>query len=185
MTNPKPISQSCGSSCTSGYCPAQRPLRGPSGLEPAWPGSRCVLASPDAPPAHAARGVRRLTPPRTRTARPKRMHRGPHTRGALGAALALHARRAPLADGSSRPVGEPKDCGPASVRLEFIEYSVCEARSLRGFRCINLAVGQHHTERERSLSSDAPEPASRRSGPRANGKGGMIDGGGGSGGGPA
>ena len=28
--------------------------RGPSGLTPAWPGSRCVLASPDAPPAHAA-----------------------------------------------------------------------------------------------------------------------------------
>ena len=70
--------------------------RGQSGLTPAWPGSRCVLASPDAPPAHAARGVRRLTPPRTRTARPKRMHRGPHTRGALGAALALHARRAPV-----------------------------------------------------------------------------------------
>ena len=43
-----------------------------------------------------SRGVMRLTPPRTRTARPKRMHRGPHTRGALGAALALHARRAPV-----------------------------------------------------------------------------------------
>ena len=67
--------------------------RGPSGLTPAWPGSRCVLASPDAPPAHAACGVMTLTPPR---ARPKRMHRGSHTRGALGAALALHARRAPV-----------------------------------------------------------------------------------------
>ena len=36
---------------------------------------------------------------------------------------------------------------------------------LRGFQCKNLAVGQHHTERERRLSSDAPEPASHRSGP--------------------
>ena len=35
----------------------------------------------------------------------------------------------------------------------------------RRFQCKNLAVGQHHTARERSLSSDAPEPASRRSGP--------------------
>ena len=42
---------------------------------------------------------RPLTPSRTRTARPKRMHRGPHTRLALGAALALHARAVlPLAD---------------------------------------------------------------------------------------
>ena len=40
-----------------------------------------------------------------------------------------------------------KDCGPASVSLEF-EYSVCEATRLRGFQCINLAVGQHHTEQD-------------------------------------
>ena len=47
---------------------------------------------------------------------------------------------------------------------------------LRGFQCKNLAVGQHHTARKRRLSSDAPEPTSRRSGPWADGKGGMIDG---------
>ena len=128
MTNPKPISQSCGSSCTSGYCPAQRPLRGPSGLEPAWPGSRCVLASPDAPPAHAARGVRRLTPPRTRTARPKRMHRGPHTRGALGAALALHARRAPVGrcelKAGGRAAARPPEAPPAAATAAHGQPSV-------------------------------------------------------------
>ena len=43
---------------------------------------------------------------------------------------------------------------------------------LRGFQCKNLAVGQHHTARERRLSSDAPEPASRRSGPGRMEKGG-------------
>ena len=51
--------------------------------------------------------------------------------------------------------------------------AVCvELAPLRGFQCKNLAVGQHHTARERRLSSDAPEPALRRSGPRADGKGG-------------
>ena len=64
--------------------------RGQSGLTPAWPGSRCVLASPDAPPAHAVPHAHR--PTQAHAPRPA------HTRLALGAALALHsrARRAPV-----------------------------------------------------------------------------------------
>ena len=44
--------------------------------------------------------------------------------------------------------------------LAHVSGAVCVGLArLRGFQCKNLAVGQHHTARERRLSSDAPEPA--------------------------
>ena len=113
-----------GRGCTAeevGALPAPRPG---SGLSLAWPirapsARRAIARRRDAPPrakranAQLARLKVRarlprcpltpLTPPRTRTARPKRKHHGPHTRGALGAALALHA--APCTRGQMRAQG--------------------------------------------------------------------------------
>ena len=75
--------------CASGYCPAQRPPPRAKRAHACLARLKVRARLPRCP-------LTPLTPPRTRTARPKRKHRGPHTRGALGAALALHARRAPV-----------------------------------------------------------------------------------------
>ena len=75
--------------CASGYCPAQRPPPRAKRAHACLARLKVCARLPRCP-------LTPLTPPRTRTARPKRKHRGPHTRGALGAALALHARRAPV-----------------------------------------------------------------------------------------
>ena len=75
--------------CASGYCPAQRPPPRAKRAHARLARLKVRARLPRCP-------LTPLTPPRTRTARPKRKHRGPHTRGALGAALALHARRAPV-----------------------------------------------------------------------------------------
>ena len=74
--------------------------RGPSGLTPAWPGSRCVLASPDARSRRSRRPARAPPDPIACTAA--------RTRAALSAPLSPFTRAVlPLADASSRPAGEP------------------------------------------------------------------------------
>ena len=120
-----------------------------SGLSLAWPirapsARRAIARRRDAPPrawranAQLARLKVRarlprcpptpLTPPRTRTARPKRKHRGPHTRGALGAALALHARRAPVGrcelKAGGRAAARPPEAPPAAATAAHGQPSV-------------------------------------------------------------
>ena len=74
--------------------------RGPSGLTPAWPGSRCVLASPDARSRRSPRPARAPPDPSASTAA--------RTRAALSAPLSPLTRAVlPWADASSRPAGEP------------------------------------------------------------------------------
>ena len=74
--------------------------RGPSGLTPAWPGSRCVLASPDARSRRSCRPARAPPDPIACTAA--------RTRAALSAPLSPLTRAVlPWADASSRPAGEP------------------------------------------------------------------------------
>ena len=74
--------------------------RGPSGLTPAWPGSRCVLASPDARSRRSRRPARAPPDPIACTAA--------RTRAALSAPLSPFTRAVlPWADASSRPAGEP------------------------------------------------------------------------------
>ena len=74
--------------------------RGPSGLTPAWPGSRCVLASPDARSRRSRRPARAPPDPSASTAA--------RTRAALSAPLSPLTRAVlPWADASSRPAGEP------------------------------------------------------------------------------
>ena len=74
--------------------------RGPSGLTPAWPGSRCVLASPDARSRRSRRPARAPPDPSASTAA--------RTRAALSAPLSPFTRAVlPWADASSRPAGEP------------------------------------------------------------------------------
>ena len=138
-----------GRGCTAeevGALPAPRPG---SGLSLAWPirapsARRAIARRRDAPPrakranAQLARLKVRarlprcpltpLTPPRTRTARPKRKHRGPHTRGALGAALALHARRAPVGrcelKAGGRAAARPPEAPPAAATAAHGQPSV-------------------------------------------------------------
>ena len=109
------------SSCASGYCPAQRPP-----LRAKW--ARARLARLKVRARLPRCPLTPLTPPRTRTARPNRMHRGSHTRGALGAALALHARRAPVGrcelKAGGRAAARPPEAPPAAATAAHGQPSV-------------------------------------------------------------
>ena len=100
---------------------AEMPRRGPSGLTPKFARLKVRARLPRCP-------LTPLTPPRTRTARPKRKHHGPHTRGALGAALALDARRAPVGrcelKAGGRAAARPPEAPPAAATAAHGQPSV-------------------------------------------------------------
>ena len=107
--------------CASGYCPAQRPPPRAKRAHARLARLKVRARLPRCP-------LTPLTPPRTRTARPKRKHRGPHTRGALGAALALHARRAPVGrcelKAGGRAAARPPEAPPAAATAAHGQPSV-------------------------------------------------------------
>ena len=101
MANPKPIlQQPLAPPARRATARRRDRRRGPSGLTPAWPGSRCVLASPDARSRRSRRPARAPPDPSASTAA--------RTRAALSAPLSPFTRAVhPWADASSRPAGEP------------------------------------------------------------------------------
>ena len=100
---------------------AEMPRRGPSGLTPSWPGSRCVLASPDARSRRSRRPARAPPDPSASTTA--------RTRAALSAPLSpFTLRRAPVGrcelKAGGRAAARPPEAPPAAATAAHGQPSV-------------------------------------------------------------